>query len=85
MIAFLSISEAVTPPAPISSERTTSTYEGIITMTTTGEDTRPLPLIGQVTGPMLATIDRADLDTTIRTLQEITRRARETNTTEGNR
>jgi hypothetical protein len=52
MIAFLSISEAVTPPAPISSERTTSTYEGIIT---------------------------------IRTLQEITRRARETNTTEGNR
>ena len=54
-------------------------------MTTTGEDTRPLPLIGQVTGPMLATIDRADLDTTIRTLQEITRRARETNTTEGNR
>ena len=39
----------------------------------------------QVTGPMLATIDRADLDTTIRTLQEITRRARETNTTEGNR
>ena len=39
----------------------------------------------KVTGPMLATIDRADLDTTIRTLQEITRRARETNTTEGNR
>ena len=39
----------------------------------------------QVTGPMLATIDRADLDTTIRTLEEITRRARETNTTEGNR
>ena len=39
----------------------------------------------QVTGPMLATIDRADLDTTIRTLQEITRRAGQTNTTEGNR
>ena len=39
----------------------------------------------QVTGPMLATIDRADLDITIRTLQEITRRTRETNTTEGNR
>jgi hypothetical protein len=179
------MSEPVTPPARISSERTTSTYEGIITMTTTGEDTRPLPLIGQavgqaqasltrlltgilagsgtsyllwlglqrlnamggqpsreayeadlsywlqldgpdaarlagdvvaaglavggddgliavsargralreevlaasaqVTGPMLAAIDRADLDTTIRTLQEITRRAQETNTTEGNR
>jgi hypothetical protein len=179
------MSEPVTPPARISSERTTSTYEGIITMTTTGEDIRPLPLIGQavgqaqasltrlltgilagsgtsyllwlglqrlnamggqpsreayeadlsywlqldgpdaarlagdvvaaglavggdddliavsargralreevlaasaqVTGPMLAAIDRADLDTTIRTLQEITRRAQETNTTEGNR
>jgi hypothetical protein len=39
----------------------------------------------QVTGPMLATIDRADLDTTIRTLEQITRLARETNTTEGNR
>ena len=185
MIAFLSMSEPVTPPARISSERTTSTHEGIITMTTTGEDTRPLPLIGQavgqaqasltrlltgilagsgtshlrwlglqrlnamggqpsreayeadlgywlqldgpaaarlagavvaaglaasgddgsvalsargralreevlaasaqITGPMLATIDRADLDITIRTLQEITRRARETNTTVGNR
>ena len=34
---------------------------------------------------MLATIDRADLDTTIRTLLEITRRVGETNTTEGNR
>jgi hypothetical protein len=36
----------------------------------------------QVTGPMLATIDRADLDTTIRTLEKITRLA---STTEGNR
>ena len=43
-------------------------------MTTTGESARPLPLIGQ-----------ADLETTIRTLEEITRLARETNTTEGNR
>jgi hypothetical protein len=177
--------DAVTPPAGIPSERTTDNYEGIITMTTTGEDARPLPLIGQavgqaqasltrlltgilagsgtsyllwlglqrlnamggqpsqeayeadlsywleldgpaaarlagdvvaaglavggddglialrargralreqvlaasaqVTGPMLATIDRADLDTTIRTLEKITRLARETNTTEGNR
>ncbi len=39
----------------------------------------------QVTGPMLATIDRADLDTTIRTLEQITRLARATNPTEGNR
>ena len=177
--------DAVTSPAWISSESATGNYEGIITMTTTGEDTRPLPLIGQavgqaqasltrlltgilagsgtshlrwlglqrlnamggqpsreayeadlsywlqldgpaaarlagdvvaaglaangddgsvalsargralrkevlaasakVTGPMLATIDRADLDTTIRTLEKITRLARETSDTEGNR
>ena len=83
-------------------------------MITTGEDARPLPLIGQavgqaqasltrlltgilagtgtshpvlaasakVTGPMLATIDRADLDTTVRTLEKITRLASDT---EGNR
>jgi hypothetical protein len=36
----------------------------------------------KVTGPMLATIDRADLDTTIRTLEKITRLA---SITEGNR
>jgi DNA-binding MarR family transcriptional regulator len=30
----------------------------------------------RITGPMLATLDRGDLETTIRTLQEITRRAR---------
>jgi hypothetical protein len=36
----------------------------------------------KVTGPMLATIDRADLDTTIRTLEKITRLA---GNTEGNR
>jgi hypothetical protein len=100
-------------------------------MTTTGEDTRPLPLIGQAVGQAQASLtrlltgilaasgtsyliwlglqrlnamggqpsreayeadlgywlqlDRADLDTTIRILQEITRRAGETNTTEGNR
>ena len=39
----------------------------------------------KVTGPMLATIDRAELDTTIRTLEKITRLARETSDTEGNR
>lgn len=32
----------------------------------------------KVTGPALATLDRADLETTIRTLDEITRRVRET-------
>jgi hypothetical protein len=36
----------------------------------------------QVTGPLLATVDRADLETTIRTLDEITRRVRETFGTE---
>ena len=30
----------------------------------------------EITGPMLASLDRVDLDTTIKTLQEITRRAR---------
>ena len=32
----------------------------------------------KITGPMLATMDRDDLETTIRTLDEITRRVRET-------
>jgi hypothetical protein len=36
----------------------------------------------QITGPVLATLDRADLETTIRTLDEITRRVRETFGTE---
>jgi hypothetical protein len=38
----------------------------------------------QITGPVLATVDRADLETTIRTLNEITRRVRETFGTEEN-
>ncbi len=36
----------------------------------------------QVTGPVLAAVDRADLETTIRTLDEITRRVRATFGTE---
>jgi hypothetical protein len=61
--------------------------EGLIVVSARGRALREevLAASAQVTGPMLAAIDRADLDTTIRTLQEITRRARETNTTEGNR
>ena len=39
----------------------------------------------QVTRLMLATIDRAELDTTVRTLEKITRLPRETSDTEGNR
>ena len=61
--------------------------DGLIAVSARGRALREevLAASAQVTGPMLATIDRADLDTTIRTLQEITRRAGETNTTEGNR
>jgi hypothetical protein len=61
--------------------------DGLIALSARGRALREqvLTTSAQVTGPMLATIDRADLDTTIRTLEEITRRARETNTTEGNR
>jgi len=61
--------------------------DGLIAVSARGRALREevLAASARVTGPMLATIDRADLDTTIRTLQEITRRAGETNTTEGNR
>jgi hypothetical protein len=61
--------------------------DGTIAVSARGRALREevLTASAQVTGPMLATIDRADLDTTIWTLLEITRRARETNTTEGNR
>ena len=61
--------------------------DGLITPSARGRALRQevLAASAQVTGPMLATIDRADLDTTIRTLEKITSLARETNTTEGNR
>ena len=61
--------------------------DGLIAVSARGRALRQevLATSARVTGPMLTTIDRADLDITIRTLQEITRRARETNTTEGNR
>jgi hypothetical protein len=64
-----------------------SSGDGTVTVSAAARALREqvLATSAQVTGPMLATIDRADLDTTIRTLEEITRRARETNTTEGNR
>jgi len=64
-----------------------SSGDGRIALSAQGRALREqvLATSARVTGPMLATIDRADLDTTIRTLEEITRRARETNTTEGNR
>jgi len=64
-----------------------SSGDGLIALSAQGRALREqvLATSARVTGPMLATVDRADLDTTIRTLEEITRRARETNTTEGNR
>jgi len=65
----------------------TSDSDGFIALSARGRALREevLAASARVTGPMLATIDRADLDTTIRTLQEISRRAGETNTTEGDR
>jgi len=52
-------------------------------MTTTGESARPRPLIGQVVGQAQASLTR--LLTGIRTLEQITRLARETTTTEETR
>jgi hypothetical protein len=45
-------------------------------MTTIKESRRPTAPIGQAVGQAEATIDRGDLETTVRTLNEITRRAR---------
>ena len=61
--------------------------DGTVTLSARGQALREAVLArsAQVTGPILATIDRGDLDTTIRTLEQITRLARETTTPEGNR
>jgi hypothetical protein len=58
--------------------------DGSVTLSAGGRTLREevLAASAKVTGPMLATIDRADLDTTIRTLEKITRLA---SNTEGNR
>ena len=64
---------------------------GAIRLTAQGRGLREgvLAASAKITEPMLATIDRDDLKTTVRTLDEITRRARGIpagpNTTEGNR
>ena len=73
MIAFLDVIrlDTVTAPVRTPSQSPVNNYEGIITMTTTGESARPLPLIGQAVGQA----PQASL----------TRLARGTNTTEGNR
>jgi len=56
-----------------------------IRMTDAGRKLRQdvLAMSAQVTGPVLAAVDRGDLEVTIRTLDEITRRVRETFGTEG--
>ena len=61
--------------------------DGTVTLSAGGRALREAVLArsAQVTGPILTTIDRGDLETTIRTLEQITRLARETTTTEGNR
>jgi DNA-binding MarR family transcriptional regulator len=61
--------------------------DGTVMLSAGGQALREAVLArsARVTGPILATIDRGDLETTIRTLEEITRLARETTTTEGNR
>ena len=59
--------------------------DGTVALSDRGRALREAVLarVAHVTGPILATIDRGDLDTTIRTLEQITRLARETTTTEG--
>src|ERR1700748_3850091 len=61
MIAFLDVTwkpDAVTAPARVSSQSPVNNYEGITTMTTTGENVRPLPLIGQAVGQAQASLTR---------------------------
>ena len=55
-----------------------ATEDGAIRLTAYGRAQREgvLAASAKITGPMLATIDREDLETTVRTLDEITRRAR---------
>ena len=54
------------------------TEGGAIRLTAPGRALREGVLVAaaKITGPMLATIDRGDLETTVRTLDDITRRAR---------
>ena len=60
MIAFLDVIrlDTVTAPTRIPSQSPVNNDEGIIIMTTTGEDTRPLPLIGQAVGQAQASLTR---------------------------
>src|SRR2546429_7784853 len=50
--------DTVTAPTRIPSQSPVNHDEGIIIMTTTGEDARPLPLIGQAVGQAQASLTR---------------------------
>src|SRR6266487_3114813 len=50
--------DTVTAPTRSPSQSAVNNDEGIIIMTTTGEDTRPLPLIGQAVGQAQASLTR---------------------------
>lgn len=50
--------DTVTAPTRIPSQSAVNNDEGIIIMTTTGEDARPLPLIGQAVGQAQASLTR---------------------------
>src|SRR6188472_343792 len=60
MIAFLNVIrlDTVTASARTPSQSPVNNYEGIIVMTTTGENARPLPLIGQAVGQAQASLTK---------------------------
>ena len=70
---------------PVAAGLAASGDDGSVALSARGRALREevLAASAKVTGPMLATIDRAELDATIRTLEKITRLARETSDTEG--
>ena|SRR5690348_2374781 len=76
---------AATGPAATGPADAGGTGGDAIRMTDAGRKLRQdvLATSAQVTGPVLAAVDRRDLEVTIRTLDEITRRVRETFGTEG--
>lgn len=62
----------------LASARLTASENGMTGLTAAGRALREGILAdgAKITGPLLASLDRDDVETTIRTLQEITRRAR---------
>jgi len=64
--------------AQLASARLTASENGVTRLTEAGQARREGIVAdgAKITGPLLATLDGDDVETTIRTLQEITRRAR---------